>query len=93
MWRTRRHLIHTAVSFASFFLAIPLERHLNTALLGTSPTEMMQDYPLHVSVKLKSHTLLSETAPQPPSFRYGVKTPRVQRTRGLSRCIIQMRVA
>jgi hypothetical protein len=43
-----RSLIHTAVSFASFFLTVPVERHLNTALLGAGPTEMMQDYPLHV---------------------------------------------
>ena len=41
-------LIHTAVSFASFFLTTPIERHLNTALPGAGPTEMMQDYPLHV---------------------------------------------
>ena len=41
-------LIHTAVSFASFFLTTPVERRLNTALPGADSTEMMQDYPLHV---------------------------------------------
>jgi hypothetical protein len=38
------------VSFASFFLTIPVERHLNTVPLGTGSREMMQDYPLHVLV-------------------------------------------
>jgi hypothetical protein len=41
-------LIHTAVSFASFLLTTSVERRLNTALLGADPTEMMQDYSLHV---------------------------------------------
>jgi len=41
-------LIHAAVIFASFFLTTPVERRLNTALPGTDPTEMMQDYALHV---------------------------------------------
>ena len=41
-------LIHTAVSFASFFLTTPVERHLNTVSLGAGSGEMMHDYPLHV---------------------------------------------
>jgi hypothetical protein len=45
-----QELIHAAVIFASFFLTTPVERRLNTALPGTDPTEMMQDYALHVSV-------------------------------------------
>ena len=44
------HLIHTAVSFASFFLTTPVERRLNPLFIGADSTEMMQDYPLHVSV-------------------------------------------
>ena len=46
------YLIHAAVRFASFFLTTPLERRLNTALPGADPTEMMQDYPLHVSERI-----------------------------------------
>jgi hypothetical protein len=41
-------LIHTAASFASFFLTTLVDRPLNAALLGACSTEMMQDYPLHV---------------------------------------------
>jgi len=41
-------LIHTAVSFASFFLTTLVERRLNAALLGACSTEKMQDYPLRV---------------------------------------------
>ena len=52
-----RLLIHTAVSFASFFLTTPVERRLNTALPGADPTEMMQDYPLHVLVKAATPAL------------------------------------
>jgi hypothetical protein len=42
------NLIHTAVSFASFFLTTPVERRLNTLFICADSTEMMQDYPLHV---------------------------------------------
>src|SRR5215510_14441505 len=41
-------LIHTAVSFASFFLITLVETRLNAALLGACPPGKMQDYPLHV---------------------------------------------
>src|SRR5262245_36263924 len=41
-------LIHTAVSFASFFLITLVETRLNAALLGAWPPGKMQDYPLHV---------------------------------------------
>jgi hypothetical protein len=45
--KQRVGLIHTAVSFASFFFTTLVERGLNAALLGACPTEKMQAYPLH----------------------------------------------
>jgi hypothetical protein len=42
------HLVHTAVSFASFFLTTLVERRLKAALLDACSTEKMQDYPLRV---------------------------------------------
>src|SRR5262249_28153559 len=50
----REALINAAVSFATFFLTTLLERRLNKALPGADPTEMMQDYPLHVSERGRS---------------------------------------
>src|SRR5262245_16732356 len=45
---SRTVIIHTAVSFASFFLITLVETRLNAALLGACPPGKMQDYPLHV---------------------------------------------
>src|SRR4029453_17853501 len=52
-WR----LIHTAVSFALFFLTTLVERRLNAALLGACSTEKMQDCPLRVSESLWKQNL------------------------------------
>jgi hypothetical protein len=65
-------LIRTAVSFASFILTTSVERRLNTAPLGAGSTEMMQDHPLHVLVRVTSFIQ--------------VQTPSVVRTRLHASC-------
>jgi hypothetical protein len=66
-------LTQTSVSFASFFLTVPFEEQVSTALLDASPIEMMQDYPVFVQEACPASTMTRILHPSPNTFSTIVK--------------------